>query len=163
MINITNLILFLSIFTSFPHVRGNDCGTKIITLDPNLGLGEINCTDMGEYSRNGCHFLEKDGNIVCKLTPLENQKAGSCYHAECQWEDIDSYKLNWEVNPPYDTITVEMAPKADLHPVVMSILTLLVLSFWIYMCISNPDLAFIICLSSCRDGSSSSSRSSKIC
>ena len=64
--------------------RSSTCDKAVIVLDPNMGLGKINCTDTGEYSRNGCNELREDGNLVCKLTPLEKPQNGKCYQMKNQ-------------------------------------------------------------------------------
>ena len=158
MIKITTLIVFTSIMAATAMATG--CGDKMITLDPNLGLGELNCVDLGNYSRSGCEKLREDGNIVCRLTLLADQTV-DCYHMECQWKEQDNYILTWSISPPYDTINVAMKPELDLSPREMTFWAIILLSLWLSLACISPELAFIACLR-CGDDDTRYGRSSKI-
>ena len=149
MIKITTLIVFTSIMTA--TTTATTCGDKMITLDPNLGLGKLNCIDAGEYSRNGCRRLREDGNLICSLTPLDKPRNGKCYHMKCDWTEQDNYKLTWDIKPPHDTIQVTMTPEMDLSPEWTLFLVLIFLFLWIPFACANPELAFIICFSCNND------------
>ncbi len=147
MIKITTWIVFTSIMAATAMATG--CGDKMITLDPNLGLGKLNCTDMGNYSRSGCENLRKDGNIVCRLTPLADQTV-DCYHMECQWKEQEDYILSWSISHPYDTIDVEMKPEFDISPEMSLFFTLILLALCLPMACAHPEIAVIAFMNSGR-------------
>jgi len=157
MIKITTWFVFTSIMTA--TTTATTCGDKMITLDPNLGLGKLNCTDMGNYSKGGCENLREDGNIVCRLTPLTDQTV-DCYHMECQWKEQDNYALSWSISHPYDTIDVEMKPEFDISPEMSLFFTLLLLALWLPMACAHPEIAFIACMR-CDDDDTRYGRSSR--
>ena len=158
MIKITTWFVFTSIMAA--TTTATTCGDKMITLDPNLGLGELNCVDLGNYSTRGCEKLRKDGNIVCRLTPLPDQTS-NCYHMECQWKEQDNYILEWSISPPYDTINVAMKPELDLSPGEMVFWTIILLGLWLPLACMYPELAFIVCMR-CDDDDTRYGRSSRL-
>jgi len=156
------LLIFISIIGSVSaSSNSNKCASfKHKVLEPDMGMGKLNCTDTGEYSRSGCRRLKDDGNIVCKLTPLDKPRNGKCYHMRCTWKEQDNYKLSWDIKPPYNTIQVAMTPELDLSPAQTLFCTLFVLFLWIAVASSNPELAFIMCFS-CNDRDTRYGSSSK--
>ena len=150
-------LIFISIIGSVSaSSNSNKCTSfKHKVLEPDLGMGKLNCTDTGEYSRSGCKRLKEDGNIVCNLTPLDKPRNGKCYHMRCNWKEQDNYKLSWDI-----TIQVTMTPELDLSPVQALFCTLFVLFLWITVASSNPELAFIMCFS-CNDRDTRYGSSSK--
>jgi len=146
-------ILTISIIGSVSALsNSNNCDSvKHKVLDPNLGLGKISCIDTGEYSRSGCRRLRKDGNLVCKLTPLDKPQGNRCYHMQCTWKEQDNYNLSWEIKPPYDTIRVTMTPELDMSPAWTLFWVLIALLLWLPLACANPELAFIACLFRDRD------------
>jgi hypothetical protein len=141
--------------------RSSTCDKAVIVLDPNMGLGKINCTDTGEYSRNGCNELREDGNLVCKLTPLEKPQNGKCYHMQCTWKEQDNYKLSWDIKPPYNTIYVTMTPELDLSPGQTMFSIFILLGLWLPFACAYPEIAFLICLG-CDDRDTRYGSSSKL-
>ena len=156
-------LIFISIIGSVSaSSNSNKCASfKHKVLEPDLGLGKMNCIDTGEYSRNGCRMLREHGNIVCKLTPFDKPQNGKCYHMRCDWKEQDNYKLSWDIKPPYDTVQVTMTPELDLSPGWGLFLVVIFLFLWIPFACANPDLACIICFSSCNDRGIRHGRSSK--
>ncbi len=147
MIKITTWFVFTSIMAA--TTTATTCGDKMITLDPNLGLGELNCVDLGNYSTRGCENLREDGNIVCRLTPLPDQTT-NCYHMECQWKEQDNYILEWSISPPYDTINVAMKPELDLSPEMSLFFTYILFALCLPMACAHPEIAVIAFMNSGR-------------
>ena len=155
-------LIFISIIGSVSaSSNSNKCASfKHKVLEPDLGMGKLNCTDTGEYSRSGCKRLKEDGNIVCNLTPLDKPRNGKCYYMRCNWKEQDNYKLSWDIKPPYNTIQVAMTRELDLSPSQTFFCTLFVLFLWIAVASSNPELAFTMCFS-CNDRDTRYGSSSK--
>ena len=156
-------LIFISIIGSVSaSSNSNKCASfKHKVLEPDLGMGNLNCTDTGEYLRSGCKILKEDGNIVCKLTPLDKPRNGKCYHMRCNWEEQDNYKLSWDIKPPYNTIYVTMTPELDLSPVQTMLSIFILLGLWLPFACAYPEIAFLICLG-CDDRDTRYGSSSKL-
>jgi hypothetical protein len=156
-------LIFISIIGSVSaSSNSNKCASfKHKVLEPDLGMGNLNCTDTGEYSRSGCKRLKEDGNIVCKLTPLDKPRNGKCYHMRCNWKEQDNYKLSWDIKPPYNTIYVTMTPELDLSPGQTMLSIFILLGLWLPFACAYPEIAFLICLG-CDDRDTRYGSSSKL-
>lgn len=77
-----------------------------IVLDPRIGLGNLNCTDLGKVSK-GCDCV----NVQCVLTPVENK-----YYYQCRWDNIPNFRVQVTVDKPYDTVNVTLTPRVDWTP-----------------------------------------------
>ena len=118
----------------------NTCEDKIKILDPSLYMGKISCNDHGMYSK-GCDFINEI-KPVCTLTPLENQKAGDCYHYHCRWQSKDNFRIQMSVKEPYDTIDIDLYPLYDYSPITKLLMFIIVLSLWSCMASSpNPFIS----------------------
>ena len=66
------ITIFISSILHFTHAN-NHCTDNIKVLDPSIGLGTYNCTELGKYQRNGCKRITKSG-IVCIFGTKGNTK-----------------------------------------------------------------------------------------
>lgn len=118
----------------------NVCENKIKILDPSLYMGKISCVDHGEYTK-GCDFIVEI-KPICTLTPIENQKAGDCYHYHCNWQSIDNFRIKISVKEPYDTIDIDLYPLYDYSPIMKLLMFSIVISIWI--CMTSSSNPFIV-------------------
>ena len=126
------ITIFISSILHFTHAN-NHCTDDIKVLDPSIGLGTYNCTELGKYQRNGCKRIINSG-IVCILVPKKIQKTKDCYHCHCKWSGENWYTMEISVVYPYDKINILSIPNVDTSPTDKLILT----------CIFLPVFTFVL-------------------